>query len=275
MSDIIAFETPENIELNYHRAGLGTRFVAWFVDRVLLAVLMFVIFLGLLIAGAASDSVLRTIVSPVVDSLEGVDDGTSDSIVLYYLMGIVLLVLGLGNFFYFGLCELLWRGQTPGKRLSNIRVVKLDGFSLDAMSILLRNVFRVLDHLPLLWIVPLLSARQQRFGDMVAGTIVVQEQMTRLSGVREQLGARSASEMQFRIPSAALSKLTPDDFKAIETLLDRWASMPADRASDIRRQIATALSNKLKMDMPSVTDELRFLEDILAAECRRQSRRLG
>ncbi len=275
MSDTITFETPENIELNYRFAGLGTRFLAWFVDRVLLVMIMIAIFFGFLIAGAASDSIRRTIVSPIIDSVDDMGSGKSEPTVLYYMMGILLLVIGLGNFFYFGLCELLWNGQTPGKRLSNLRVVKLDGFSLDPLSILLRSVFRVLDHFPVLWIVPLVTARQQRFGDMVSGTIVVQEQLTRLSRLREELGARPISEMQFRIPLPALSRLQPDDFKAVETFLERWPTLPSGRAAALKKQIAEALAFKLKMDMPEHHQQIRFLEDILAAECRRQTRDLG
>lgn len=110
---------------------------------------------------------------------------------------------------------------------------------------------------------------------MVAGTIVVQEQLATLGGIRQRLGSRSVSEMMFRIPPSSLSRLTAADFTAIETLLDRWDLLPAVQADQLKTQIATGVANRLKFDLPSDADQLRFLEDVLAAECRRQGRELG
>lgn len=110
--------------------------------------------------------------------------------------------LGAGKFFYYGISELCLRGQTIGKRSSKIRVVKIDGFSLDAVSILVRNIFRVVDHLPLLWIVPLLSAKSQRLGDMVAGTIVIQQEVPKLTGVRSTIGRGGRRDVSFRCRTA-------------------------------------------------------------------------
>ena len=78
---------------------------------------------------------------------------------LLYTLGIFWLVYSLGSFLYFGCCELLMRGQTIGKRSVHIRVVKTDGFSLDPQSIFVRTIFRVIDHLPMLFIVPLVTER--------------------------------------------------------------------------------------------------------------------
>jgi uncharacterized RDD family membrane protein YckC len=53
--------------------------------------------------------------------------------------------------------------------------VKADGFALDPMGVLIRTIFRLVDQIPFLWIVPVVSSRQQRFGDMAARTLVVAE----------------------------------------------------------------------------------------------------
>lgn len=268
MSDDVRFETPENIELSFSAAGLGTRFMAWFVDNVLMIIAMFLLFIALAIGGVVTDGLLTSIEDGIADA----EDGPQATV---YLMGLFIMVWGLGSFFYFGLFELFMRGQTPGKRMSQIRVVKSDGFSLDAVSIFVRNIFRVLDHLPVLWIVPLASASGFRFGDMVAGTIVVQDEVATLGTVREKLADRSAAEAQFRFTPSALQMLRSSDFLAVEQLFERWEELPVNRTDALRDQIVEGLTRRLELDVPAEQDRVRFLEDLLAAEYRRQSRRLG
>ncbi len=75
--------------------------------------------------------------------------------------------------------EWLWRGQTMGKRLLRLRVVDARGLRLSFSQVLLRNLLRFVDALPLLYLVggvaALLSARGQRLGDLAADTLVVWE----------------------------------------------------------------------------------------------------
>jgi uncharacterized RDD family membrane protein YckC len=268
MSDAIRFETPENIELSFNIAGLGTRFMAWFADNLLMMLAMALLFVVLIFGGVVTDSLFM----PFEDGLADAEDGPQATA---YLIGIFIMLWGLGSFFYFGIFELFMRGQTPGKRMSRIRVVKSDGFSLDAASILVRNIFRVLDHIPVLWIVPLASSSGLRFGDMVAGTIVVQDEVTTLATVRGRLADRTAADAQFRFTPSLLKLLRPSDISAVEQLLERWHELPADRGFVLRDQIVEGLTSRLKMDVPGPQERLRFLEDLLAAEYRRQSRRLG
>lgn len=279
----IQFETPENVQLSYKPAGLGTRFLAWFVDGVILFVCLLLLLFIVMIAGAISDSLLKDITDRLRDATEGVDPNDPESAqrVIMYLAGLWVLVWGLGSFFYYGISELCLRGQTFGKRASKIRVVKVDGFALDAVSILVRNVFRVLDHLPVLWIVPLLSARSQRFGDMIAGTIVVEDEPAKLSGPRHTLANRSAVDARFRFDAGQLKKLRPQDVQAMEQLLERWAEITVDRREQFVSTIVYSLSQRLDCEPPPsdgnpANDSRRvFLEDLLAAEYRRQSRQLG
>lgn len=266
MSDAIQFETPENIELSFTIAGLGTRFVAWFVDNLLMFLLLFVLFVLLISGGAITDSILTP--------FDGIADSDGPEVTMW-LIGLFIMFWGLGSFVYYGLFELFMRGQTPGKRMSQIRVVKSDGFSLDAVSILVRNIFRVLDHIPVLWIVPLASASGLRFGDMVAGTIVVQDEVTDLGTVREKFASRPASEAQFRFAPSALKLLRPSDVKAVEQLLERWNDLPVNRGTELRDQIVSGLVKRMELEMPADPERLRFLEDLLAAEYRHQNRRLG
>lgn len=266
MSKTISFESPENIPIQYELAGLGTRFVAWFVDQVLLWLLTIALLISLAIAGISAEGLFESF------NEEATDD--PDSVALY-LFGLMALIWGLGSFVYFGLSELLLRGQTVGKRVSRIRVVNASGFGLDPTSILVRNLFRVADHVPLLWIIPVMSGRSQRAGDMVAGTVVVSDDPQTLTDVRAELSERTASEAEFRFGEKALAKLRSEDFLTIEKILDRWEDLPEGQRNSLLNTMVEPLAKRLAMDPPDENRRLRFLEDLLAAEIRRQHRALS
>lgn len=271
MNEQIDFETPENIKISYQVAGPGTRFLAWFADTIFLTIIGFLLLILFVAIGFSADSVLGDMFEGMRDEIDSADDADFAPI----FIGIWLMIWSLGSFFYFGLSELLLHGQTMGKRMSKIRVVKADGFSLDPLSILIRSLFRLVDQMPLLWIVPVLSAKSQRLGDMVAGTIVISEELNEISSVREILSSRSASESKFRISGAMLNRARPADFEAIESILDRWSSLSEAARLQLTGTIVPALAKRLQAEEPTRPDYLQFLEDVLAAEYRRQSRNLG
>jgi uncharacterized RDD family membrane protein YckC len=262
MNNSFRFETPENVQVHYEPAGLGTRFVAWFIDQVVLWVATLAFFLVLAVTGA---SLAGLFPEPSADS----DDFAT---IMYYGFGFMLLVWSLGSFAYFGLCEVLFRGQTIGKRLSHIRVVKASGFQLDAVSVLVRNIFRVVDNLPPMWIFPVLSRLGQRAGDMVAGTIVVFDAPTELSPVRAFLAEQSAVATQFRFDHAMLKRLSSHDFDAIERVLGRLPQLSAEQRTQLLETYARQVATKLQTEPPPADRQLKFLEDLLATELRRQER---
>ena len=274
MSVPLKYETPENVQIEYRPAGLGTRFIAWFVDQIILNFAMFLLFMLLAIIGAVFEEFFRDAIRSIEKLVK--DDGkpTDPETIVTYFVGIGIVIWGLGSFFYFGLSELLWRGQTVGKRMCEIRVVKADGFALDAVGIFIRNIFRVIDHLPILWVVPALSNRGQRFGDMVAGTIVVTDASEDLAEVREELSSRPASEARFRFDHAKLSRLSHQDVDAIERILDRWNTLSTDQRYDLLFRMIPPLCKKMQIDEPPESERAEFLQDLLAAEYRRQDRHL-
>lgn len=266
----IEFETPENVLVSYQPAGLGTRFVALVLDGIVLFLVMFFLCILVLLAGALTAAGVRYL-ECLVGGLEG------NQAYAAYLWGVYILIVGLGNFFYFGLSEYLMRGQTLGKRWLAIRVVKVNGFSLDASSVFLRNIFRIIENplLPPLWVVPLLSKNSQRLGDMVAGTVVVSDAPAKFSTLRALLLGRTPSDALFRFDAAALQRARPADFEAVERVLERWPELPSAAREGLLRDLCEPLSRRLGVDSPDPLERLRFLQDLLAAEYRRQHRQLG
>jgi uncharacterized RDD family membrane protein YckC len=262
MAGEIQFETPENVQISYLPAGPGTRFVAWFMDTLLMFLVALVVFFAALFTGAATDIISRE------------QSGQSHHALLYTL-GIFWLVYSLGSFLYFGCCELLLRGQTIGKRSVHIRVVKTDGFSLDPQSIFVRTIFRVIDHLPPLFIVPLVTEKGQRLGDLVAGTVVVTDAKTELGGLRDQLTAERISERRFQFDAAALKRARSQDVVAVEKILERWEKLSDDDRQQLLTRMVPPLAARLQVECPPADDWFTFLSDFLAAEYRRQHRQLG
>jgi uncharacterized RDD family membrane protein YckC len=271
MNNSVAFETPENIHVAYRTAGVGTRFVAWFVDQMILTIFCIFFFFAAMIAGAA----LGLSLDGWFESLDPDNPVQSMQQVQLIMLGVSIFIWSLGSFFYFGLSELFMRGQTIGKRQMNIRVVKADGFALDPMGVFIRTIFRVVDQLPLLWIVPVVAPRQQRFGDMAARTIVVAEEAAQISPLRETLAKHTAAESRFRFDATMLKKCRPEDYDAVEQLLERWHGLDESMRETVAGKISTAMATRMGCDPPPRTERRDFLIDLLAAEFRRQSRALG
>lgn len=264
----IEFETPENVRIQYELAGLGTRFIAWLCDMILLVGLIVVMAILLMFTAYTMESFNDLF---GLGSFAGEED---DAQAALYMIGLMFLFIGLGSFFYFGLFELFMRGQTPGKKSVSIRVVKADGFALDAGGVMLRNIFRVVDHLPPLWIVPLLSAKSQRLGDMAAGTLLISEKPQQLGDLREYVTARPAEEQVFRF-DGVLNRVGPKEVHAAEQVLDRTRRSRPEHCAEPLQLLCDALARQLDIEPPAPELRAQFLEDFLAAEYRRQNRQLG
>lgn len=160
--------TPENIAFHYRVAGPFRRLPAYLIDLLIRVIVMVVCGLGMAyVLGTAFRSLYTAI---------------GLSAVLFYLL----------DWFYAAAFEAWWNGQTPGKRLLQIRVVSVDGQPIMPWQAILRNFLRALDGAPFVGPVPTylvglvssaISNRFQRQGDVWAGTVVVVEESQRLYGV--------------------------------------------------------------------------------------------
>jgi len=149
----LTVRTPEGIEFSILLAGPVVRFLAWGIDITCVSVATGMV-------GSAFQ--LFSVISQ--------DFGLA----LITLAGYLISVgYGIG-------CEWFWRGQTLGKRLLRLRVVDEQGLRLQFSQVVIRNLLRVVDSLPLLYMVGgvacLCSGKSQRLGDTAAGTIVVRNQ---------------------------------------------------------------------------------------------------
>lgn len=146
----LVIHTPEGCSFSLLLAGPITRFLAWLVDLicVLIAAVAAWQLLGPLLAGAGGLAGAAAILT---------------GFVIWVGYGIIL--------------EWFWRGRTIGKRLLNLRVVDEQGLRMTFGQIFIRNVLRLVDMLPALYLVGgaacVLTRRAQRLGDLAANTVVV------------------------------------------------------------------------------------------------------
>jgi uncharacterized RDD family membrane protein YckC len=190
---VVSIRTPENIELSFALAGPGSRAAAYFID--------------LMIMSAAGQMLINLLAFALV-ALSRTMGVTSE---LWISAIAALLAFALYNG-YFILLEWLWNGQTPGKRLLHIRVIKRGGFALRFFDTLLRNLLRAIDFLPLFYGVGLtsllLSRDSQRLGDLVAGTLVVYQEPVQTDSFLGDLP--SPDDLGAPFPAAQLSAI-PDE----------------------------------------------------------------
>lgn len=124
--------TPENIAFEYQVAGLWQRLPAFFIDFVVRAAIFVGVGFVLMCAGIFA-SVASFSSAGIIASLT-----------------FILLLWFLLEWFYGGLLETFWNGQTIGKRAFGLRVVTTAGEPINGLQAILRNILRFVDAMPML-----------------------------------------------------------------------------------------------------------------------------
>jgi len=149
-TNTLRIQTPEGIFFSLQLAGPIPRFMGWTID-------------------AASISVIASVINVLLGALGIIsrDLAAAAAVMAYFLVSI-----GYGI-----LTEWYWQGQTIGKRLLRLRVMDVQGLRLRFSQVVIRNLLRFVDTLPVFYMVGglacLISSRSQRLGDIAANTIVV------------------------------------------------------------------------------------------------------
>ena len=176
----------------------------------------------------------------------------------WLVAGLVFLVFLL-MYGYFAIFEIIWNGQTPGKRVAGIRVVKDSGRPLTAAETIGRNLLRIVDQLPGFYaigvLVALLNSHNKRIGDFIAGAIVVRE-----ASLRELKPVWQTPEAAARSgPPLGGAKLSIEDLSLVDTFLNRRHNL----APDVRSRMAHQILNRLKPKLLLPDDNSSSVESIL------------
>lgn len=235
MDRSISVRTPESVAFSYELAGLGSRFLALAIDLTLQALLLTGIFWAFYLLG----SNLPTHAHKTPDSL-------AQSLVVAIVAAILFLVL----FGYFIAFEAFWNGQTPGKKLLGIRVVRDGGYPLDLAGSFIRNLVRIGEMALAFYAVSaaasLLSPENKRLGDMAAGTIVVRDARAQsLTAILEQAEDRGPQR---------IAMLSDEEL----ALISRFIARRRDMAAHYRRALAAQISDRVRR---RVSSDLQRLDD--------------
>jgi uncharacterized RDD family membrane protein YckC len=254
--DTLVIETPERVPLHFALASIGNRFLACAIDHTLQT-------LALILIGLAS---------LIVANVSSLWDVFASAPKWVYAVMIILLFLTFSG--YFAFFEWIWSGQTPGKRWLKLRVLREDGRPITFWEASVRNLLRSLDMMPApFYSIGLISvfanSRDQRVGDMVAGTVVVREREAEApefsqvfaSPVSDPALRRSFKPVDF---TGNVNSLTESEIQVVETFLRRRWDL-----GDVPRQwmawrVALPILYKIRpvYDVEKFTYE-GFLEELL------------
>ena len=257
--DYLSISTPENVAFGYDVAGIGSRFLAAVVDTLIILVLQVVVNLTL----------LALVLSLFRDRLD------FDSPAVGWLIaafGLIAFAFFWGYYIFF---EMLWNGQSPGKRWAGLRVIRTDGTPITLAESIVRNLVRIVDFLPAYYgvgvVTMFVNGQSRRLGDLAAGTLVVRD---RVAVTLESLAARPAPPAP-ALPSAAgpaslaptspatgwpVERLTSHDLEMAEDFLRRRAQL-SNRAALAQRIVQALLK---QMNVPLSPMDERQAESVIA-----------
>jgi uncharacterized RDD family membrane protein YckC len=236
--DRLAIATPEGVEVELTLAGIGSRFIAAGIDFSIQILVTIALAVLLRPAGDAGFAIFTSSVFALI-------------------------------FFYDVLFEVLGRGKTPGKRAVGLRVVGPGGRPITLVRSAVRNILRIIDILPGFYGVGMtvifITERNQRVGDLVAGTYVL----------RDRHGDRHAAPTTTlpRIDTGTaatwdVSAISTDDVATVRLFLERRDALRPRARLELAGQLAARLRPRVHGVPPTVADE-SFLELLVAVKAER------
>jgi uncharacterized RDD family membrane protein YckC len=236
--DRITVDAPEQISLEFPLAGIGSRFLALALDTVIQGALYIAGIFALIGTSRYARMVLPESWAPA-------------------LLVIFVFCVYWGYFAFF---EIIWKGQTPGKRVARIRVIKNSGRPVNVYEVIGRNLLRGVDWLPAMYVTGIISmmiSRQnQRLGDHLVGSVVVHDKRA------EDIRPDWPSSAEQTAVTPALSKITPEELVLIETYLQRRLSLELGVRDSTASQIASRLTAKTGIERAPEQSLDDFLESI-------------
>ena len=237
--DKLSIDTPEHVALDFVLASVGSRFLALAVDTLIQTAATVL----LAAVGLAMVAVVRI-------NLETLSP---------WLLAVLFLVYFLIYNAYFAGFEALWNGQTPGKRVIGLRVISVTGRPISVFEAILRNVVRLADQLPGIYAIGIVSIfvteRNQRLGDLAAGTVVVHEREVEAHDAGLQLEAPLSPTHH------GATRLQPEEVAVVELFMRRRDQLDDYSRSRKALQIADRIRERLGITERGPDEP--FLEEVL------------
>lgn len=220
----VEVETPEQIALSYSVAGIGSRGTAAVIDTLISMAILVV--LALIMGFAANYA--------------GWKLGKTNPPSVAWVMAAYVIAQFAVTWGYYVVFEGIWDGQTPGKRIMKLRVVRDGGFSVTFGASAVRNLLRVVDGFGVYLVaivVAFTNDSRKRLGDIVAGTFVIKEERTQ-AGPAPILPVPAGSRN-------LIVQLSDDEYLVLERYMGRRSTLDPARRDAIIAQLATRLASYL------------------------------
>lgn len=263
--ETLVIETPERVPLAFGLASIGNRFLAVAIDHFIQYLTIFIVAWALFSLTRLNDTVNERGAYLFFQDMPK------------WTLAVLIIVLFLIFSGYFVLFEWLWNGQTPGKRLMKLRVIREDGRPITLWEAMARNLLRLFDTFPG-FIIPIysvgliavfMSRRDQRIGDMFAGTVVVRERTDEAPTFQEVFSNPVSDAALRRVNKktdfqANVALLTESEIEVVETFLRRRWELTERQRVWMAWRVALPIMYKLKpsYDLQTFTYE-GFLEEVV------------
>jgi uncharacterized RDD family membrane protein YckC len=236
--ETLDIQTPENVAFGYQIAGIGSRFLASLLDTTIVVLLQVVILIVLAL---------------ILRSIDGSTFADQISTWVYAIFGLVAATFYWGYYIFF---EMLWNGQSPGKRWVGLRVIRADGTPITLSESLIRNLARLVDFLPAAYgigiVTMFIDKQSRRLGDLAAGTLVVQD---RAPITMQDLAVKRTVHLRpwanVSLEGFPIERLTDNDLSLIEDFLTRRDQLTHRESLAI--QILNTLYQRLGLPLPTLS----------------------
>jgi len=230
LQNTVRLVPPDGVALDFPLAGMFVRMMAYLVDLVVLVLLW--VCLGLVFMGT-------------FDQLTAADPPAG-------VLGVLFLFWFVTNWGYSVFWELAMRGQTPGKRMLGLRVLRQDGMPVGYRESALRNLWRVVDMMPAPFygigcLSLLLDRKARRLGDLVAGTLVIRESQPESRGTHSGAlwavrAERGHAHKGLILPHGSVSA---QKLAVIEEFLNRRTTMAAEQREKLAGRLLAPILEML------------------------------
>jgi len=225
--ETLSIDSADALHYSLDIAGVGARSYAFVIDwhiRLLFALLWIYIVMVLLLK-----------ISNFQEIFPENTDNSSAAIIIF-------LPAAIGYFLYHPILEILMHGRTPGKRIADVRLVTPQGHIPGSGSLLIRNIFRIVDSLPGIYtiglIVTIFTKNHIRIGDMAAGTILVYENKT-----KDTITNVVAQTLNTSIP--------PADYELLLEIMDRWDNLLPENRLQLGHQLLSRIGDNFHTQKPN------------------------
>lgn len=216
----IKITTPENIEVEYNLAALGSRTAAAGIDVLIQLALMGIILIIVLLIGLTP--------AELYDKYKS------------WAVAVSLLLIFIINYGYFIIFEMIMNGKTPGKKVFGLRTIRANGQPIAFKHSIIRNLFRiVVDIYGVGVILIFFTSSNKRLGDYLASTIVIAEEK------REALfNIRLENERtNYKI------SLTQEEYQLLREYFKRKDSL-GEKVSEIEKELGQFFIDKYQIEWP-------------------------